>query len=694
MLKGKKIVLGVTGSIAAYKAAILLRLLVKEGAEVQVVMTPSAKEFITPLTLSTLSGRPVLSEFFNTSNGVWHSHVELGLWADAMIIAPATASTLGKMAGGVADNMLVTTYLSMKAPVFIAPAMDLDMYAHPSTQRNIEILKGYGNVVIEAASGELASHLTGKGRMEEPENIVQALKDFFLEGCDLKGRKVLITAGPTYEKIDPVRFIGNYSSGKMGFAIAGECARRGADVTLVAGPVSLATPHPSITRIDVESANEMYDAAVGEFPSCDVAVLSAAVADYRPAVMANEKIKRTSSNMTIELEANRDIAAALGGMKTDAQRLVGFALETNNGEANANDKLVRKNLDFIVLNSLEDKGAGFAHDTNKVTIIDKEGKTEYPLKSKKDVAKDIVSHIAKLFLLLLVMLLPVTASAEGEELNATVTLNASKVQGSDTEVFEQLESALSEFINNRKWTVNTYEEEERITCNFAFVVNSYANAGSFDCSLMVQATRPVYGSSYLSTLFKYEDKSVKFRYQPYDRLEFVEDNLDNNLTAVIAFYVYTIIGMDMDSMGELGGSEWLNKAQTIAGNAQNLGDAGWRAGSGNSNRYSVIDDYLNGAMEPVRQLMYKYLRLGLDAMYRKADNGRKAITECFDLLQKAYEDRPMAYFTKLFTEYKIDEIVNVFSKCTPEEKKKVVDILSDINPSLSTELDKITRNNN
>ena len=381
-------------------------------------------------------------------------------------------------------------------------------------------------------------------------------------------------------------------------------------------------------------------------------------------------------------------------MKTDAQRLVGFALETNNGEANANDKLVRKNLDFIVLNSLEDKGAGFAHDTNKVTIIDKEGKTEYPLKSKKDVAKDIVSHIAKLFLLLLVMLLPVTASAEGEELNATVTLNASKVQGSDTEVFEQLESALSEFINNRKWTVNTYEEEERITCNFTFVVNSYANDGSFDCSLMVQATRPVYGSSYLSTLFKYEDKSVKFRYQPYDRLEFVEDNLDNNLTAVIAFYVYTIIGMDMDSMGELGGSEWLNKAQTIAGNAQNLGDAGWRAGSGNSNRYSVIDDYLNGAMEPVRQLMYKYHRLGLDAMYRNADNGRKAITECFDLLQKAYEDRPMAYFTKLFTEYKIDEIVNVFSKCTPEEKKKVVDILSDINPSLSTELDKITRNNN
>ena len=694
MLKGKKIVLGVTGSIAAYKAAMLLRLLVKEGAEVQVVMTPFAKEFIAPLTLSTLSGRPVFCDFFNAADGSWNSHVELGLWADAMIVAPATAATLGKMANGIADNLLVTTYLSMKAPVFIAPAMDLDMYAHPSTQRNIEILKGYGNTIIEAASGELASHLEGKGRLEEPEKIVQVLKDFFFESCDLKGRKVLITAGPTYEKIDPVRFIGNYSSGKMGFAIAGECARRGAEVTLVAGPVSLATPHPSINRIDVESANEMYDATVGAFPSCDVAILSAAVADYRPAVQANEKIKRTAADMTIELQANKDIAAALGGMKTAEQRLVGFALETNNGEVNANDKLVKKNLDFIVLNTLEDKGAGFACDTNKVTIIGKDSKTEYPLKSKKEVAKDIVSHLAKLFLFLFVMLLPITASAEGEELNANVTLNASKVQGSNTEVFEQLESSLVEFINNRKWTANTYEEEERITCNFTFVVNSYANDGSFDCSLMVQATRPVYGSSYLSTIFKYEDKSIKFRYQPYDRLEFIEDNLDNNLTAVIAFYVYMIIGIDMDAMGELGGSEWLNKSLTIAQNAQNLGDTGWRMGSGNNNRYSIIDDYMNGAMEPVRKLMYKYHRLGLDTMYKNAEGGRKVITECFDLLKKAYEDRPLAYFTKLFTEYKIDEIVNVYSKCTAEEKKIVVDVLSDINPSLSTELDKITKNNN
>ena len=694
MLKGKKIVLGVTGSIAAYKAAVLVRLLVKEGATVQVVMTPAAKDFITPLTMSTLSGRPVMCDFFQSENGAWNSHVELGLWADAMIVAPATASTLGKMANGVTDNLLVTTYLSMKAPVFIAPAMDLDMYAHPSTQRNVELLKSYGNYIIEATAGELASHLCGKGRLEEPEAIVERIKDFFLGNKALAGKKVLVTAGPTYEKIDPVRFIGNYSTGKMGFAIAEECAAQGADVTLVAGPVSLECKHPGIKRVDVESAREMYDAAMNAFPSCDVAVLSAAVADYRPAQCAPVKMKRTADDMFIELTPNSDIAASLGAVKGENQMLVGFALETNNAEENARLKLEKKNLDFIVLNSLEDKGAGFACDTNKVTIIDKSGKSDFPLKSKKDVAKDIVSHIAKLLTVLAFMLLPLTASAEGEELNANVTLNASKVQGTNTEVFTQLEEALKAFINDRKWTPNVYEEVERINCNFTFIVNSYANDGSFDCSLMVQASRPVFGASYTSTLFLYEDKSIKFKYQPFDRLDFIEDNLDNNLTAVVAFYVYMIIGLDLDSMGELGGSEFLNKALTIANNAQNLGDAGWRAGSSSNNRYSIIDDYMNGAMEPVRKLMYRYHRLGLDTMFRNADGGRKAITESIALLKKAYEDRPMAYFTKLFTEYKVDEIVNVYSKCTPEEKKSVVETLSNINPSLSSEWDKITKSNN
>ena len=690
MLKGKKIVLGITGSIAAYKAAILVRLLVKAGAEVQVVMTPAAKEFIAPLTLSTLSGNNVLSEFFNERSGEWNSHVNLGLWADAMIIAPATAATIGKMVSGVADNLLVTTYLSMKAPVFVAPAMDLDMYAHPSTQRNLEILKSYGNRIIEPASGELASHLVGKGRMEEPENILRHLQEFFSPSTPLSGKKVVITAGPTYEKIDPVRFIGNYSSGKMGFALAEECALCGADVTLVAGPVSLPTPHSSIKRIDVESASQMYEAARSEFEDADAAILCAAVADFTPDNKATEKIKREKGgNLLLELKPTPDIAASLGAVKRPEQRLVGFALETNNAESNARDKLARKNLDFIVLNSLEDKGAGFAVDTNKVTIIDAEKATQYPLKSKKEVARDIVKHLSTLFVsLLLLMLVPANVAAQ--ELKANVTLNTEKIQGTNTEVFDVLKTSLDEFINNTKWTNFEYEEFERISCNFAFVVESYSEDGSFGCTLMVQSLRPVYGSSYSTPVFKYQDNEIKFKYMAYDRLEYREDNLDNNLVAVIAFYANLIIGMDMDTMGELGGSEFLNKAMNIATGAQSLGSTGWQAGTSTRNRFTIIDDYLNSSMIAVRQMMYQYHRHGFDIMFREPDRGRETIAKSLELLQEGYQERPLSYFPKLFTEYKQDELVNIFSKGAPKEQKKVVEILSGINPSLSSSWDKIS----
>ena len=395
-MKGKKIVLGITGSIAAYKAAVLTRLLIKKGAEVQIVITPAGKEFITPITLSALTSKPVISEFFAQRDGTWHSHVDLGLWADAMLIAPATASTIGKMAHGIADNMLVTTYLSMKAPVFIAPAMDLDMFAHPSTQHNLDILRSYGNHIIEPASGELASHLVGKGRMEEPEKIVEALEDFFTRKEDLKGKKILITAGPTYEKIDPVRFIGNYSSGKMGYALAENCAQRGAEVTLISGPVNLQTQHTAIRRIDVESAEEMYRAAMELYPFCDAGILCAAVADFTPETVAPTKIKREKDDLVIKLKPTHDIAAALGQTKHSHQRLIGFALETNDELAHAQEKRKRKNFDFIVLNSLNDKGAGFRCDTNKITIVDETGYTPYPLKSKKEVATDIIDKLASI----------------------------------------------------------------------------------------------------------------------------------------------------------------------------------------------------------------------------------------------------------------------------------------------------------
>ena len=400
MLEGKKIVLGITGSIAAYKSCLLIRELIKKGAEVQVVITPAGKEFITPITLSALTHKPVISEFFSQKDGTWNSHVDLGLWADAMIIAPCTAASLGKMANGVADNMLITTYLSMKAPVFIAPAMDLDMYKHPSTQKNLETLRGYGNHIIEPANGFLASGLEGKGRMEEPENIVKSLEYFFSESItskyterkDLQGKTILITAGPTYERLDPVRFIGNYSSGKMGFALAEDCLLRGAKVILIAGPVSL-TCSAAIERIDVESCNEMYDATVREYPKCDAAILCAAVADFRPEQIANHKIKREGDSLALTLIPTQDIAATIGKMKNETQRLVVFALETNEEECNACKKLERKKADFIVLNSTRIPGTTFQSDDNQITIISKDRKKVYDKKPKSEVARDIIDEL-------------------------------------------------------------------------------------------------------------------------------------------------------------------------------------------------------------------------------------------------------------------------------------------------------------
>ena len=394
MLKGKKIVLGITGSIAAYKSCLIIRELIKRGAEVQVVITPAGKEFITPITLSALTHNPVISEFFSQRDGTWNSHVDLGLWADAMLIAPCTASSIGKMANGIADNMLITTYLSMKAPVFIAPAMDLDMYKHPSTQANLEKLKEYGNNIIEPASGYLASGLEGKGRMEDPEKIVETLDRQFSKK-DLKGKQIMITAEPTYEKIDPVRFIGNYSIGKMGFAIAEECYQRGADVTLISGPVSMKCSD-GINRIDVENCESMYNEATKAFNNCDAAILCAAVADFKPENVADKKIKRENNDLIIKLKSTHDIAASLGKIKSSKQKIVAFALETNDEEMNAKHKLEKKNADFIVLNSTRISGTTFRSDENQITIISKDGKKEYDKKPKSEVATDIIDELANI----------------------------------------------------------------------------------------------------------------------------------------------------------------------------------------------------------------------------------------------------------------------------------------------------------
>lgn len=683
VLNGKHIVLGVTGSIAAYKAAFLVRLLIKKGAEVQVVMTPAAKEFITPLTLSTLTRKPVVSEFFDRRDGSWNSHVDLGQWADAMLIAPCTASTLGKMASGVADNMLITTYFSMKAPVFVAPAMDLDMYSHPVTQRNIETLTSIGNIFIEPASGELASQLVGKGRMQEPEVIVAALEEYFSKQSQLSKKKVLITAGPTYEAIDPVRFIGNYSTGKMGFALAEECAARGADVTLIAGPVNLKTQNPGINRIDVTSAQQMYEAAMEHFPKSDAAILCAAVADFTPVQTSDTKIKR-KGEITLTLKPNPDIAASLGAIKRPDQRMVGFALETNDEFSNAQDKLERKNLDFIVLNSLRDEGAGFGYDTNKVTLIDRNGSDELPLQSKKDVAKAIVSKLAGLLFCLAFLLMPLRAQAQ--ELNPTLAVNTSKIQGTDKDVFTSLEGAIREFLTHQVWTDYHFTDKERIQCNFNLTVNKYEKeSGKMTCDLTVQSSRPVFGSTYNTTVFNYRDTEVEFNYTEQDRIEYTPGiTPDNNLTAILAYYSLLIIGLDFDTMSPNGGTDILRQVENIAANAQSLG-SGWRSFDSQANRYSIINDYMNGSMASFRQLQYKYHREGLDDMSANADRGRATITESLELLRQAKQAKSTSALPTLFTEIKKNELINIYSAGISKEKQQVKNLLSQVNPSLSND---------
>ena len=683
ILKGKHIVLGVTGSIAAYKAAFLVRLLMKRGAEVQIVMTPAGKEFITPLTLSTLTRKPVVSEFFDRRDGSWNSHVDLGQWADAMLIAPCTASTIGKMASGVADNMLITTYYSMKAPVFIAPAMDLDMYSHPVTQRNLETLRSIGNIIIEPASGELASQLVGKGRMQEPEDIVAALEEYFSKQAQLSKKKVLITAGPTFEQIDPVRFIGNWSTGKMGFALAEECASRGANVTLIAGPVSLQTVHPGIKRIDVKSAHQMYEAAMANFPGSDAAILCAAVADFTPAVTSDTKIKR-KGEITLKLKPTEDIAAALGVVKRPDQRMVGFALETNDEQSNAQGKLERKNLDFIVLNSLRDEGAGFGYDTNKVTLIDRKGTEELPLQSKKNVAKAIIDKLAGLLFCLAFMLMPY--KAQSQELKPTLTVNTAKIQGTDKDVFNSLEVAVRDFLSHQVWTEYHFAENERIQCNFNLTVNKYEKeSGKMTCELTVQSSRPVYGSTYNTTVFNFRDTEVEFTYTEQDRLEYSPGiTPDNNLTAILAYYSLLIIGLDFDTMSLNGGTDILRQVENIAASAQSLG-GGWRSFDAKTSRYSMINDYMNGSMSSFRQLQYKYHRQGLDDMTANADRGRATITESLSLLRQAQQAKSTSALPTLFTEIKKNELISIYSAGINKEKQQVKELLRQINPSLTND---------
>ena len=675
MLKGKKIVLGITGSIAAYKSCLIIRALIKHGAEVQVVITPSGKEFITPITLSALTHKPVISEFFSQRDGTWHSHVDLGLWADAMLIAPCTASTLGKMAHGVADNMLITTYLSMKAPVFIAPAMDLDMYQHPSTQANLQQLKSYGNHIIEPASGFLASGLEGKGRMEEPEKIVEQLDIFFNSSADLRGKHIMITAGPTYEKIDPVRFIGNYSSGKMGYALAEECYRRGAEVTLISGPVNLSCSE-GIRRIDVESCEEMYEQAIKAFPQQYAAILCAAVADFKPENVAETKIKREKDDLLLRLKPTQDIASTLGKMKTSDQHIVAFALETNNEELNAKQKLEKKNADFIVMNSTRNPGTTFQSDENQITIMPRSRKQMLPK------------------ILLTSWLLFCSGSLLAQELQATVNINHAQIQGTDNSIFDNLQTTLMQFLNDRKWTALQFQKNERISCSFNITVNKYdRKTNTFSCKAIVQANRPVFNSSYTTTLYNNIDNNFDFEFAEFSQLDFNEEHIDNQLTALCAYYAYLIIGMNLDSFSPMGGTDILQQCLNVANNAQGLNFTGWKSFDDDRNRYAFINGYMDEALKPFRMLQYDYYRTGLDEMANNVEKARVNITTALENdLQKAHENRPLSMLPQIWTDYKKDELANIYQgKGTQKEKESVYEILFRLNASLNEAWDKIKR---
>ena len=683
MLKGKKIVLGITGSIAAYKSCLIIRALIKHGAEVQVVITPSGKEFITPITLSALTHKPVISEFFSQRDGTWHSHVDLGLWADAMLIAPCTASTLGKMAHGVADNMLITTYLSMKAPVFIAPAMDLDMFQHPSTQANLQQLKSYGNRIIEPASGFLASGLEGKGRMEEPEKIVEQLDIFFNSSADLRGKHIMITAGPTYEKIDPVRFIGNYSSGKMGYALAEECYRRGAEVTLISGPVNLSCSE-GIRRIDVESCEEMYEQAIKAFPQQHAAILCAAVADFKPENVAETKIKREKDDLFLRLKPTQDISSTLGKMKTSDQHIVAFALETNNEELNAKQKLEKKNADFIVMNSTRNPGTTFQSDENQITIIHKEERKNMPRSRKQMLPK----------ILLTSWLLFCSGSLLAQELQATVNINHAQIQGTDNSIFDNLQTTLMQFLNDRKWTALQFQKNERIPCSFNITVNKYdRKTNTFSCKAIVQANRPVFNSSYTTTLYNNIDNNFDFEFAEFSQLDFNEEHIDNQLTALCAYYAYLIIGMNLDSFSPMGGTDILQQCLNVANNAQGLNFTGWKSFDDDRNRYAFINGYMDEALKPFRMLQYDYYRTGLDEMANNVEKARVNITTALENdLQKAHENRPLSMLPQIWTDYKKDELANIYQgKGTQKEKESVYEILFRLNASLNEAWDKIKR---
>lgn len=693
MLTHKKILLAITGSIAAYKAILLVRLLVKAGAEVKVILTPSAKNFVSVLTLGTLSKNKVLVDLFEEDT--WANHVALGRWADVMLIAPLSCNTLSKMASGGCDNLLLAVYLSATCPVIVAPAMDEDMWHHPSTKKNIQTLKSYGNTVLQVGNGELASGLVGEGRMAEPEEIVQELELFFTKTQKLLGKKVLITAGPTHEALDPVRFIANHSSGKMGYALAEAMYNQGAEVTLVSGPVGITTNIAGIKIIKVQSAEEMYNACAAIFTQQNIAILAAAVADYTPVTVAAEKIKKLGDDMTLQLVKTKDILKTLGHSKQPHQLVVGFALETQNEKANALQKLQTKNADMIVLNSMRDENATFGFDTNKVTVFDKAG-NEYasPLASKQATAEFIVNIIVeklstmrKLFFTYLILIAVQTSFAQ--EIQSKVTVLTQQLPTSvNKQRFNTLQTQLTNLLNNRKWTQDRFGAQEKIECNFLLNITESTDQDVFTATLTVQSARPTYNSAYKAPMINYMDNDVTFKYVEFQPVEFNEsrvagnDPLTANLTATIAYYIYLILGFDYDSFSPKAGNPYFITAQNIVNNApESRGISGWKAFDGQRNRYWLANNMTNNRFNVINDIIYYYYRLGLDKMYEDANAGRENMLNALTQMQTFNRENPNTMIQQFFMQSKYTEIVGVFKKALPDVKSRAVTVLQQIDPA-------------
>lgn len=695
MLKGKKIIVCISGGIAAYKTLYLIRLLVSKGAEVRVACTKNALNFVTPLSIETLSGNSLYSDVFQDIVEHKTEHISFAYWGDLMVVAPATANIISKFANGIADDAVSTLFLAFNKPILLAPAMNVNMYEHRIVQSNMETLKKIGIEVMDAEEGSLVCGIVAKGRMPEPESILSRINLVFsrLENDFLRNKKVLLTSGGSIEPIDPVRFISNRSTGKMGACIADALVEKGAEVSMICTHTAIEPIYKDYIKMyKVETAAQMFEVTNKLWSDQDMGILTAAVADYTPIEVSTQKIKKTDDNLILELKKTEDILKMLGSTKRKNQILVGFALETENEVENAKAKLKNKNLDLIVLNSLKDEGAGFEHDTNKVSFIDKDGKILHgKMKSKKEVAYDLLSHLRKFLVLLCLCFIgftPLTA----QELDCKLTVNTANTNTNTDQTaltatgkaaLEELERLLLQFVNARKWSNFMFKASERIPCNITIDIQSYnSSTGEGTAYLSVYAGRPVFNSSYSSTLLNIMDRDLRFRYLKGDPIDFTDNSIGDDLSASLAFYAYIILGVYFDSFGSRSGELFFNKARHIVTQAQSLDPKAWQAGSSSTrNRYWIAENFTNGNYAEIHDVLYTYHRQGLDLMYEDENLALENIVESLEILKKLDEKKSNLHIKQLFMEAKVDELVNLFSVYNEEEKQKIVDLLSSIDPS-------------